>query len=52
MIPNAETFALARDLVHVETRTIANVGHVASIQAPERVAEAVTAFLNSKKKAA
>ena len=52
LIPNAETFALARDLVHVETRTIANVGHVASIQAPERVAEAVTAFLNSKKKAA
>lgn len=52
LIPNAETFALARDLAHVETRTIANVGHVASIQAPERVAEAVSAFLNSKKKAA
>ncbi|WP_050424451.1 alpha/beta fold hydrolase [Bradyrhizobium tropiciagri] len=52
LIPNAETFALARDLARVETRTIANAGHVASIQAPERVAEAVTAFLNSKKKAA
>ena len=52
LIPNAETFALGRDLAHVETRTIANVGHVASIQAPERVVKAVTAFLNSKKKAA
>jgi pimeloyl-ACP methyl ester carboxylesterase len=51
LIPNAETFALARDLAHVETQTIAQVGHVSSIQAPERVAEAVTAFLNSKKKA-
>lgn len=52
LIPNAETFALARDLAHVETKTIAHVAHVSSIQAPERVAEAVTAFLNSKKKAA
>ncbi|MCP1913698.1 MULTISPECIES: alpha/beta fold hydrolase [Bradyrhizobium] len=52
LIPNVETFALARDLARVETRTIAGVGHVASIQAPERVAEAVTAFLNSNKKAA
>ncbi|MCP1849671.1 MULTISPECIES: alpha/beta fold hydrolase [unclassified Bradyrhizobium] len=52
LIPNAETFALACDLARVETRTIAGVGHVASIQAPERVAEAMTAFLNSNKKAA
>ena len=52
LIPNAETFALARDLAQVETSTIANAGHVASIQVPERVAEAVTAFLSSKKKAA
>ncbi|MDH2386374.1 alpha/beta fold hydrolase [Bradyrhizobium sp. CER78] len=52
LIPNAETFALAQGLARVETMTIANAGHVASIQAPERVAEAVTAFLNSKKKAA
>lgn len=52
LIPNAETFALARDLTQAETRTIAHVGHVAAIQAPERVAEAVTTFLNSKKKAA
>ncbi|WP_166298377.1 alpha/beta fold hydrolase [Bradyrhizobium sp. 2S1] len=51
LIPNAETFALAQDLACVETKIIADVGHVASIQAPERVAEAVTAFLNSKKKA-
>ncbi|WFU54353.1 alpha/beta hydrolase [Bradyrhizobium pachyrhizi] len=52
LIPNAETFALARDLARVETKIIAGVGHVASIQATERVAEAVTAFLNSNKKAA
>jgi len=52
LIPNAETFALAREFSRAETQTIAQVGHVASIQAPERVAEAVTAFLNSKKKAA
>lgn len=52
LIPNPETFALALDLASVETMTIADVGHVASIQAPERVAEAVTAFLNSKKEAA
>jgi pimeloyl-ACP methyl ester carboxylesterase len=52
LIPNAETFALARDLVCAETKTIAQVAHVSAIQAPERVAEAVIAFLNSKKKAA
>lgn len=52
LIPNAETFALARDFAHVETKTIAQAGHVSSIQAPERVAEAVIAFLNSRKKAA
>ncbi|MBX9648881.1 MAG: alpha/beta hydrolase [Xanthobacteraceae bacterium] len=52
LIPNAETFALARDLARAETRTIAGVAHVSAIQAPERVAEAVTAFLSSKKKAA
>jgi 3-oxoadipate enol-lactonase len=52
LIPNAETFALARDLAHVETKTIAGVAHVSSIQAPERVAETVTTFLSSKKKAA
>jgi 3-oxoadipate enol-lactonase len=47
LIPNAETFAIARDLKRVETRVIEQVGHVSSIQAPERVAEAVIAFLNS-----
>jgi pimeloyl-ACP methyl ester carboxylesterase len=52
LIPNAETFALARELSRAQMRTIAQVGHVSAIQAPERVAEAVTAFLNSKKKAA
>ncbi|GEC55443.1 pimeloyl-ACP methyl ester carboxylesterase [Bradyrhizobium japonicum] len=52
LIPNPETFALARDLASVEMKAIADAGHVASIQAPERVAEAVTAFLNSNKKAA
>jgi 3-oxoadipate enol-lactonase len=52
LIPPAETFALAREIPAAETRTIANVGHVSSIQAPERVAEAVTAFLNQEKKAA
>jgi 3-oxoadipate enol-lactonase len=49
LIPNAETFAIARDLTRAETHVIEQVGHVSSIQAPERVAEAVTAFLNSKK---
>jgi 3-oxoadipate enol-lactonase len=49
LIPNAETFAIARDLKRVETRVIERVGHVSSIQAPERVAEAIIAFLNSKK---
>jgi 3-oxoadipate enol-lactonase len=49
LIPNAETFAIARDLKCAETRVIEQVGHVSSIQAPERVAEAVIAFLNSKK---
>jgi pimeloyl-ACP methyl ester carboxylesterase len=49
LIPNAETFAIARDLARAETHVIEQVGHVSSIQAPERVAEAVTAFLNSKK---
>jgi 3-oxoadipate enol-lactonase len=49
LIPNVETFAIARDLKRVETRVIEQVGHVSSIQAPERVAEAVIAFLNSKK---
>ena len=52
LIPNAETFALARDLALVEMKTIAQVGHVSSIQAPERVAEAVTVFLSLKRKAA
>ena len=52
LIPNAETFALALELPRAETQTIAQVGHVSSIQAPERVAEAVATFLNSKKKAA
>ena len=47
LIPNAETFAIARDLKRAETRVIEQVGHVSSIQAPERVAEAVIAFLNS-----
>jgi 3-oxoadipate enol-lactonase len=51
LIPNAETFALESDLAHVETKTIADVGHVSSIQAPERVADAVITFLNSRKKA-
>lgn len=46
LIPNVETFAIARDLKRVETRVIEQVGHVSSIQAPERVAEAVIAFLN------
>jgi 3-oxoadipate enol-lactonase len=49
LIPNGETFAIARDLRRVETRVIEQVGHVSSIQAPERVAEAVIAFLNSEK---
>jgi 3-oxoadipate enol-lactonase len=49
LIPNGETFAIARDLSHVETRVIEQVGHVSSIQAPDRVAAAVIAFLNSKK---
>ena len=49
LIPNAETFAIARDLARAETRVIEQVGHVSSIQAPERVAKAVIAFLNSKK---
>ena len=44
LIPNAETFAIARDLKRAETRVIEQVGHVSSIQAPERVAEAVIAF--------
>jgi pimeloyl-ACP methyl ester carboxylesterase len=52
LIPNAETFALARELPAAEMRTIMHAGHVSSIQAPERVAETVTAFLSSKKKAA
>jgi 3-oxoadipate enol-lactonase len=52
LIPNAETFALARELPRVEMATIAQAGHVSSIQMPKRVADAVTAFLNSKKKAA
>jgi pimeloyl-ACP methyl ester carboxylesterase len=52
LIPNGETFALAREFPRAQTRTIAQAGHVSSIQAPERVAEAVTAFLSSKKKAA
>jgi 3-oxoadipate enol-lactonase len=52
LIPNVETFALARDLASAETQVIAHAGHVSSIQAPERVAEAVTEFLTSKKKAA
>jgi pimeloyl-ACP methyl ester carboxylesterase len=47
LIPNAETFAIARDLKRAKTRVIEQVGHVSSIQAPERVAEAVIAFLNS-----
>jgi 3-oxoadipate enol-lactonase len=49
LIPNAETFAIARDLKRVETRVIEQVGHVSSIQAPERVAEAAIAFLTSRK---
>lgn len=49
LIPNVETFAVARDLKRVETRVIEQVGHVSSVQAPERVAEAVIAFLSSKK---
>jgi 3-oxoadipate enol-lactonase len=47
LIPNSETFAIARDLKRAETCVIEQVGHVSSIQAPERVAEAVIAFLNS-----
>ncbi len=47
LIPNSETFAIARELKRAETRVIEGVGHVSSIQAPERVAEAVIAFLNS-----
>jgi 3-oxoadipate enol-lactonase len=49
LIPNMETFAIARDLRRAETRVIEQVGHVSSIQAPERVAEAMIAFLNSEK---
>ncbi|MBR0937277.1 alpha/beta fold hydrolase [Bradyrhizobium jicamae] len=48
LIPNTETFAIADDLQRVETLVIEQVGHVSSIQAPERVAEAVIAFLNSE----
>jgi len=40
LIPNAKTFAIARDLKRAKTRVIEQVGHVSSIQAPERVAEA------------
>lgn len=47
LIPNSETFAIGQGLRRVETRVIDGVGHVSSIQAPERVAEAVIAFLNS-----
>jgi 3-oxoadipate enol-lactonase len=47
LIPNSETFAIAQGLKRAETRVIDGVGHVSSIQAPERVAEAVIAFLNS-----
>jgi 3-oxoadipate enol-lactonase len=49
LVPNAETFAIARDLARAETQIIEHVGHVSSIQAPERVAEAITVFLNSNK---
>lgn len=52
LIPNAATFALARELVDVETRTLPDVAHVSAIQAPDSVAEAITSFLNSKKKPA
>ena len=45
LIPNAETFALARDIKGAKTQVIPQVGHVSSIQAPERVAEALIAFL-------
>jgi pimeloyl-ACP methyl ester carboxylesterase len=51
LIPNTETFAIACDLKRAETRVIDQVGHVSSIQAPERVAQAVIAFLKSKKAA-
>ncbi len=47
LIPNNETFAIAQGLKRAETRVIEGVGHVSSIQAPERVAEAAIAFLNS-----
>jgi 3-oxoadipate enol-lactonase len=47
LIPNSETFAIAQGLKRAETRVIEGVGHVSSIQAPERVAEAAIAFLNS-----
>ncbi len=47
LIPNSETFAIAQGLKRAETRVIEGVGHVSSIQAPERVAETAIAFLNS-----
>lgn len=47
LIPNAETFAIARDLKHARTQVIDDVGHVSSIQAPQRVAEAIATFVDA-----
>ncbi|MDF3813724.1 MULTISPECIES: alpha/beta hydrolase [Rhodopseudomonas] len=46
LIPNSETFAIGSDLKRAQTRVIEQVGHVSAIEAPERVAQAIVAFLN------
>lgn len=49
LIPNAETFAIAERIAHAERVVIPGVGHVASIQAPQRVGDAIARFLLSNR---
>ncbi len=49
LIPNAETFAIAERIAHAERVVIPGVGHVASIQEPQRVGAAIARFLLSNR---
>lgn len=49
LIPNAETFAIAERIAHAERVVIPGVGHVSSIQSPQRIGDEIARFLLSER---
>ncbi len=48
LIPNAETFAIAERITHAQRTVVPGVGHVSSMQSPQRVGDVIANFLLSE----